>query len=70
MTMQEMTGSCLCGGIRYVVHGPLGPVVHCHCSMCRKATGAAYRGRVAVPRKTSNGHGFVFPLTTSSFYLS
>lgn len=45
---QEMTGSCLCGGIRYVVDGPLGEVVHCHSSMCRKATGAAFRTRAAV----------------------
>jgi hypothetical protein len=33
----SLEGSCLCGGIRYVVDGPLGKVVHCHCSMCRKA---------------------------------
>ena len=35
-------GSCLCGSVRYEVHGPLGPVTHCHCSMCRKAHGAAF----------------------------
>jgi hypothetical protein len=33
----RVRGSCLCGGIRYEVDGPLGMVVHCHCSMCRKA---------------------------------
>ena len=41
-------GSCLCGGIRYEIDGPLGRVVNCHCSMCRKATGAAFRTRAAV----------------------
>jgi hypothetical protein len=45
----NVTGSCLCGGIRYEVEGPLGKVVNCHCSMCRKATGAAFRTRAAVP---------------------
>ncbi len=45
----SLEGSCLCGGVRYVVDGPLGTVVHCHCSMCRKATGAAFRTRAAVP---------------------
>lgn len=35
-------GSCLGGSVRYVVHGPLGRVSHCHCSMCRKAHGAAF----------------------------
>ncbi|MFN3260368.1 MAG: GFA family protein [Pikeienuella sp.] len=32
-------GSCLCGGVRYEVRGPLRPVVACHCSQCRKTTG-------------------------------
>lgn len=35
-------GSCLCGSVRYEISGPLGPVSHCHCSMCRKAHGAAF----------------------------
>ena len=34
------TGSCLCGGVRYALSGPLGPVDHCHCSMCRRSHGA------------------------------
>lgn len=35
-------GSCLCGAIRFRV--PLPPlwVAHCHCSMCRRAQGAAF----------------------------
>jgi len=44
----SIKGSCLCGGIRYEIDGPLGPVVNCHCSMCRKATGAAFRTRAKV----------------------
>jgi len=39
----------LCGGIRYEVDRFAGSVVNCHCSMCRKATGAAFRTRVSVP---------------------
>lgn len=35
-------GSCLCGAVRYEVRGPLGVTSHCHCSMCRKAHGAAF----------------------------
>ena len=43
-----LEGSCLCGGIRYEVRGPVGRVSHCHCAMCRKAHGAAFAtyGRV------------------------
>ncbi|HEX3695471.1 MAG TPA: GFA family protein [Polyangia bacterium] len=43
-----VNGSCLCGGIKYQVDGAIGEVVNCHCSMCRKATGAAFRTRGAV----------------------
>jgi hypothetical protein len=49
MATSGVRGSCLCGGVRYEVDPEaLGRVVHCHCSMCRKATGAAFRTRVAV----------------------
>ena len=41
-------GSCLCGGIRYEIHGKLSGVLNCHCSMCRKAHGAAFRTRASV----------------------
>jgi hypothetical protein len=33
------TGGCLCGAVRYAVHGVLRPVVACHCSQCRRTTG-------------------------------
>jgi len=47
--MTAVKGSCLCGGIRYEVDADgFGKVIHCHCSMCRKATGAAFRTRAAV----------------------
>lgn len=35
-------GSCLCGSVRYEVRGSVGRVNHCHCTMCRKAHGAAF----------------------------
>ena len=33
------TGSCACGAITYSVSGSLQPVIACHCSQCRKASG-------------------------------
>ncbi len=33
------TGQCACGAIRYTVHGPLRPVMNCHCHRCRRITG-------------------------------
>ena len=46
-----ISGSCLCGGVRYEIEGEIGPALNCHCAMCRKATGAAFRSRMAVPRE-------------------
>jgi hypothetical protein len=35
-------GSCLCGGVAFVVEGEPLRAYHCHCSRCRKARGAAF----------------------------
>ena len=45
-----LKGSCLCGGIRYEIVGPVGKSLYCHCSMCRKWHGSAFRARLAVPK--------------------
>ena len=34
-----VTGSCLCGAVRYEVAGALRDVIECHCGMCRKTHG-------------------------------
>ena len=36
------SGGCLCGAIRYEVRGKIGPIDHCHCSMCRRSHGAPF----------------------------
>lgn len=50
--MKAVRGSCLCGGIKYEITGPLGTALHCHCSMCRKFDGSAFRARVSVPKSS------------------
>ena len=35
-------GSCLCGEVTYEFDGPPERMVNCHCSRCRRQTGAAY----------------------------
>jgi hypothetical protein len=42
-----MRASCLCGGVKYEIRGALRGALNCHCSMCRKAQGAAFRSRAA-----------------------
>jgi hypothetical protein len=37
---KTLTGGCLCGAIRYSVNAPLTNVVACHCTHCRKISGA------------------------------
>lgn len=35
-------GGCLCGAVRFVVEGPTKWCAHCHCTLCRRAHGAAF----------------------------
>lgn len=36
-----MKGECLCGRVAFEIDGELRNFYQCHCSLCRKATGAA-----------------------------
>jgi hypothetical protein len=36
------TGKCLCGAVRFEVTPPTKWCAHCHCSLCRRAHGAAF----------------------------
>lgn len=44
-----IVGGCLCGAIRYQIDGELTRAGNCHCSMCRKAHGAAFGTYAEVP---------------------
>lgn len=44
-----VTGGCLCGAVRYEIAGPVPPGAHCHCSMCRRASGAPVLTWASVP---------------------
>ncbi|MEZ8326107.1 GFA family protein, partial [Vibrio cyclitrophicus] len=33
---------CLCGSIQLSLKGSVSNIIHCHCSLCRKASGSAY----------------------------
>ena len=46
-----LKGSCLCAGVRYEIDGLLNTARNCHCSICRKAHGAAFRSRAGVLAK-------------------
>ncbi len=43
-----LTGGCLCGAVRFEISGRIGPVVYCHCSMCRRSSGSAFAANASV----------------------
>ncbi|OYW40625.1 MAG: hypothetical protein B7Z35_00980 [Hydrogenophilales bacterium 12-61-10] len=44
-----MLGKCLCGAVGFVVSGTLPNIYQCHCSLCRKSTGAFANAALIVP---------------------
>ena len=46
--MAVLTGSCLCGGVRFEVTEPFERIAACHCESCKKLSGAGgtVNGRV------------------------
>ncbi|MFM6854666.1 MAG: GFA family protein [Sphingopyxis sp.] len=48
--------SCLCGGIRYDLDGPVAEVILCHCTQCRRANGGAFNVGVPVDRARVHFH--------------
>ena len=46
-----MRGSCLCGGVRFELTAPFARANHCHCSRCRKESGAFGLTNGRVPRE-------------------
>lgn len=44
-------GSCLCQAVRFAIDGPIGALIYCHCSQCRKAQGTAFAANVPVSRE-------------------
>lgn len=37
-----MKASCLCGGVKYEITGPMRRARYCHCAHCRKFSGTGY----------------------------
>lgn len=52
----DVRGGCLCAAVRFEVRGRLHKFYHCHCSRCRKATGA--------------GHGTLLTMMNATLFFS
>ena len=48
---EPLRGSCLCGGVRFEVTLPFRRANYCHCSRCRKHSGAGALVMGRVPRE-------------------
>ena len=44
-----LAGGCYCGAVRYEVTGKPVHLTNCHCSICRRTTGAPYVSWFSVP---------------------
>jgi len=47
MNKDVWEGGCVCGKVRYGVHGPLADVIVCHCRQCRRMSGHVYAATAA-----------------------
>ena len=54
--MPILNGSCLCGGIKFEINGPLVAPNNCHCTMCSKQHGAAFPAVPVSRLAISNGY--------------
>ena len=50
MDSEKLTGSCLCGTVRFEMSPPLSGFRYCHCSRCRKASGSAHAANIFLPK--------------------
>lgn len=44
-----LTGSCLCGAVRFTIDAPVNELRACHCRNCQKASGAGGSVNAVVP---------------------
>ena len=50
MTMQQISGKCLCGKVKYSSKADPVFTIICHCDDCQRQTGTAFSMTVGVPR--------------------
>jgi hypothetical protein len=48
---RTLTGRCLCGAVEYRVADEFVYAAHCHCSNCRRTTGAAFKSFAGIERE-------------------
>jgi hypothetical protein len=59
MSIQNLTGSCLCGEVRVTLTGDPVAVAVCHCTHCQKTAGSAFSIVLLVPEAAVTVEGSV-----------
>ena len=49
--VRTLKGRCGCGAVGYAVDDAFAYAVYCHCSLCRRATGAAFKPLAGIARE-------------------
>ena len=52
--MEKLSGSCLCGAVRYTCSQSSVMAGHCHCNDCQKISGAGHTSNIAVPKGSTS----------------
>jgi hypothetical protein len=50
LSQRQLAGKCLCGAVEYAVADEFRYALNCHCSNCRRATGAAFKPFAGIER--------------------
>ena len=48
MQNEKISGSCLCGEVKYEFTGPTKVFQYCHCTRCQKITGTAHASNIII----------------------
>ena len=49
MSIEAITGTCLCGSVKFEVTPPFTAFRYCHCTRCQKASGSAHAANAFLP---------------------
>jgi len=48
--VRTLTGRCMCGAVEYAVADAFEYALYCHCSLCRRTTGSAFKPLAGIGR--------------------
>ena len=68
---RTLRGACQCGAVTYTVADEFDFAVNCHCSICRRATGAAFKPTAGISQdklQIAGGHDSIMMFNASTWH--